>query len=143
VNYLEGRDYWVRYAQFPNTASEAAVVSHGDGTFTIYLNTLYSDDVLAVRLQHELRHLEKEHFYRDDLTIRQVERQADGEPEQPAGEWSPPSGETGEKKPRLPDVFFDEPPEGTIPIFHSLDHMTHYVHAYLEQWRADRRKKQS
>ena len=42
MKYYEGVDYWVRRCQFPNFASESVVVSHGDGTFTIYLNTLFS-----------------------------------------------------------------------------------------------------
>lgn len=76
--YYEGIDYWVRYVDFPNMASESVVASHGDGTFTIYINTLFSLERQLDRLEHELRHLEKEHFYRDELTIAQVEHQADG-----------------------------------------------------------------
>ena len=78
MKYIEGIDYWIRYVQFPNMASESVVASHGDGTFTIYINTLFPPDVQRDRLQHELQHLIDEHFYRDDLTISQIERQADG-----------------------------------------------------------------
>ena len=85
MKYIEGMDYWVRYVQFPNMASESVAASHGDGTFTIYINTLFPPERQEERLRHELRHLEQEHFYRDGLTIRQLERQADGlpVPEQP------------------------------------------------------------
>ena len=78
MKYIEGMDYWVRYVQFPNMASESVAASHGDGTFTIYINTLFPEEKQQERLRHELRHLADEHFYRDDLTIRQIEHQADG-----------------------------------------------------------------
>ena len=78
MKYIEGMDYWVRHVQFPNMASESVVLSHGDGTFTIYINTLFPEEKQAERLHHEVRHLEQEHFYRDELTIRDVERSADG-----------------------------------------------------------------
>lgn len=78
MKYIEGIDYWIRFIEFPNMASESVVASHGDGTFTIYVNTLFSPDVQQERLMHELEHLENEHFYRDDLTITQIESQADG-----------------------------------------------------------------
>ena len=78
MKYIEGMDYWVRYVQFPNMASESVAASHGDGTFTIYINTLFPRSSQEERLRHELQHLEQEHFYRDELTIRQVERQAEG-----------------------------------------------------------------
>ena len=78
MKYIEGMDYWVRYLPFPNMASESVAVSHGDGTFTIYINTLFPEERQQERLRHELRHLTEEHFYRDDLSIRQIEHQADG-----------------------------------------------------------------
>ena len=78
MKYIEGVDYWVRYVQFPNMASESVAASHGDGTFTIYINTLFPPERQEERLRHELQHLEQEHFYRDDLTIRQLEHHADG-----------------------------------------------------------------
>lgn len=83
MKYIEGIDYWVRYVQFPNMASESVVASHGDGTFTIYINTLFSIERQEERLQHEIQHLIDEHFYRDDLSITQIEHQADN-PETPA-----------------------------------------------------------
>lgn len=77
MKYYEGMDYWVRYVQFPNMASESVVVSNGDGTFTIYINTLFCVEKQKERLAHELNHLKNEHFYRDDLSIASIERQAD------------------------------------------------------------------
>lgn len=78
MRYIEGIDYWVRYVEFPNMASESVVVSHGDGTFTVYINTRFSQERQEERLRHEIKHLTDEHFYRDDLSIQQIERQADG-----------------------------------------------------------------
>ena len=78
MKYIEGMDYWVRYLPFPNMASESVAASHGDGTFTIYINTLFPEERQQERLRHELRHLTEEHFYRDDLSIRQIEHQAEG-----------------------------------------------------------------
>jgi hypothetical protein len=77
MKYYEGIDYWVRYVDFPNMASESVIVSHGDGTFTIYINTLFCVEKQQERLAHELNHLKDEHFYRDDLSIASIERQAD------------------------------------------------------------------
>ena len=77
MKYIEGMDYWVRYVQFPNMASESVAASHGDGTFTIYINTLFPEERQQERLRHELAHLTQEHFYRDDLTITQIEHSAE------------------------------------------------------------------
>ncbi len=77
MKYYEGIDYWVRYVEFPNMSSESVVVSHGDGTFTIYINTLFCEEKQCERLSHELNHLKDEHFYRDDLSITSIERKAD------------------------------------------------------------------
>ena len=81
MKYIEGIDYWVRYVPFPNMASESVVASHGDGTFTIYINTLFCPERQEERRLHELRHLTQEHFYRDDLPLVRLEHQADGLPE--------------------------------------------------------------
>ena len=78
MKYYEGIDYWVRRVEFPNMASESTVVSHGDGTFTIYINSLFSEERQRDRLAHEIKHLTDEHFYRYDLSITAIERQADG-----------------------------------------------------------------
>lgn len=74
----EGIDYFVRYVQFPNRANDGCTVVNDDGTFDIYLNTLYTKEHLKNKLQHELNHLKHEHFYRDDLSIELIESQANG-----------------------------------------------------------------
>lgn len=75
---IEGIDYFVRYVQFPNRANDGCVIVNDDGTFDIYLNTLYDMEHLKEKLQHELRHLENEHFY-IDAPIALIEKQADGD----------------------------------------------------------------
>lgn len=60
---IEGVDYFVRRIKFPNRASEALTLSNGDGTFTVFLNTLFPESVLEAKLQHELRHIQGDHFF--------------------------------------------------------------------------------
>ena len=76
--YLEGADYWVRLVEFPNMASPSVAVSNGDGTFTIYVNSLFSAEKRAEGLRHELAHLSGDHFYRDELELGAIEDAADG-----------------------------------------------------------------
>ncbi len=47
----------------------AWAVSLGDGTFDIWLNTQVSEEKQIEGLRHDLKHLEDNHFYRDDLTL--------------------------------------------------------------------------
>lgn len=95
--YFEGIDYHCIKCRFPNCASESLVLSNGDTTYTILLNTWFSDDVLYDRLEHELRHLADDHFYRGQ-SIAEIEREADGKTTAipRPGEWPEykPSGET-------------------------------------------------
>ena len=88
--YYEGVDYIVRKCAFPNRASEAFIVSNGDGTVTIFLNTLFSEDILRRRLEHELRHLNGEHLYQEDRPLWEKEAEAEGETisaASPEGRW--------------------------------------------------------
>lgn len=78
MSYVEGVDYWVRLVEFPSMASPAVTVSNGDGTFTIYINTRFSPERRAEGLRHELRHLENEHFYRDQYGVCELEAEANG-----------------------------------------------------------------
>ncbi len=75
---IENVDYFLHYVQFPNRANPSMVFPNDDGTFDIYLNTLFDKDFLRRKLEHELEHLYDEHFY-VDLPIETIERQADGE----------------------------------------------------------------
>ena len=78
MKYREGVDYWVRELEFPNSSSPSIVLSNGDGTFTILLSTRVSSERRAEGLRHELTHLEREHFYRDELELWEIEAEADG-----------------------------------------------------------------
>lgn len=120
MKYYEGADYWVRYLDFPNMASESVVASNGDGTFTIFINTLFCPKKQRERLAHEIKHLTEEHFYRDDLEITQIEHAADG------------IVDTPKKYEPLPDVLFFPPP-GEIACFHSLASMKKYLVKIIKQ----------
>lgn len=72
-------DYYIRRLRFPNRSVKAATFPNDDGTFDIYLNTLYPEGELRGALEHELRHIELGHFY-SDKSIRRKEREADGLP---------------------------------------------------------------
>ena len=75
-------DYYIRRLAFPNRSVKAATFPNDDGTFDIYLNTLYPEGELSVALEHELRHIELGHFY-SEKPIAQKEREADGLPPEP------------------------------------------------------------
>lgn len=88
----EGIDYTVRKLDFPSWASEALILSNGDGTYTILLNTRYPEDVLRRRLEHELRHLNYDHLHDDVKPIAAKEAEADGlitTPVPAPEEWQP------------------------------------------------------
>ena len=55
-------DYFVRRVAFPNMSAKACVLPNDDGSFDIYLNTLWPEAVQQDALEHELRHINKDHF---------------------------------------------------------------------------------
>lgn len=71
-------DYNVYELDFPNRSTAAMVFVNDDGSFDVYLNTLLPEERRRRALEHELRHIEKEHFYAE-LPLELAERQADGE----------------------------------------------------------------
>lgn len=73
MKYIEGVDYWVRRCEFPCATIFAWAVSLGDGTFDIWLNTTVCNEKQMEGLAHELKHLEDNHFFRDDLTQEEKE----------------------------------------------------------------------
>lgn len=131
MSYIEGIDYWVRRRAFPCTTIYAWAVSLGDGTFDIWLNSNVSEEKQLSGLQHELRHLEDNHFFRDDLTIEEKEQVAWGDPL--------PQKEDNSSK-HLPDVFTEAPPN-TIPFFNSLTVFRDYMFSMKEQRQRERRTK--
>lgn len=66
MTYYEGVDYFVRKVEFPNMASPGMAASNCDGTFNIYINSLFCEEIQTNTLRHELEHLIQNHFYRDE-----------------------------------------------------------------------------
>ena len=70
-------DYFVRLVPLPR-AVEGVTVPNDDGTFDIYINSVLPEAKRQAVLQHELRHIKGDHFYRE-MPIELMERQAEGE----------------------------------------------------------------
>ena len=70
-------DYYIRRLDFPNRSVKAATFPNDDGSFDIYLNTLYPEPVQEAALHHELEHIRLGHFY-SEKPIREKENEADG-----------------------------------------------------------------
>ena len=70
-------EYYIRRLPFPNRSVKAATFPNDDGTFDIYLNTLYPEAVQEQALRHELEHIRLGHFY-SDKPIAEKEAEADG-----------------------------------------------------------------
>ena len=100
-------DYNVYQLKFPNRANKAMVFPNDDSSFDIYLNALYSDEELQEALQHEIRHLEGDHFYKELLDISEIEAEADGQP--------------------MPQPVVTIPDMRTIPYFSSLEQFRKYL----------------
>ena len=60
---IEGQDFHVRRVKFPNNANWAAVTPNDDGTFDVYVNECVDDEKQVQAFLHELRHIERGHFY--------------------------------------------------------------------------------
>ena len=75
MSLIENRDYTVRRVSFPNRGNAAAVVDNSDGTFTIFLNTLYDAAAQNDALRHELNHLASGDFA-SALPIAEIEARA-------------------------------------------------------------------
>ena len=52
------------------------IAANSDGTANIYINTLYCEEKQQRTIKHELRHLAKNHFYCDWMTIAEKELDA-------------------------------------------------------------------
>lgn len=72
-------DIHVRCLDFPNRSVKAATFPNDDGSFDVYVNTLYPEAVQRRALEHELEHIRRGHFY-SDAPIAQKEAEADGRP---------------------------------------------------------------
>jgi len=81
---LENADYFVRIVDFP-IGADGAVIPNDDGTFSVYLDANLSDDRRKVAMDHELIHMERDHFY-TDAPVAQVEAEANTIIEKPISE---------------------------------------------------------
>lgn len=117
---IEGVDYFLKWVRFPNLANPALTVVNDDGTFDVYLNTLYSREYLLNALNHELMHLKAEHFY-VNVPARTAEKQAN-------------TGKVFE------EVF--HPPEGMLPHFFSQEHFAAWIKTVCTQNKVDLTKAQ-
>ena len=102
-------DYYVRPVALPRRV-EGVTVPNDDGSFSIYINSLLSEEKQKNVLRHELEHIKKEHFY-IDMPIERMERQADGE--------------------TVYGVL--HPPAGKLAHFSSEDALARYVRSLLVQ----------
>lgn len=70
-------EYFVRLIRLPIKV-EGVTVPNSDGSFSVYINELLSENKRREVLEHELRHITAEHFY-VDMPVECMERQAGGE----------------------------------------------------------------
>lgn len=77
MKYYQGVDYFLFFMDFPHMGVPGVIASNSDGTANIYINTLYCEQVQSRTIKHELRHLVKNHFYIDWMSIEEKELEAD------------------------------------------------------------------
>lgn len=68
-------DYFVRQFPMPITI-HGFVAPNDDGTFSIYINSNLDTFQQKKALDHELKHIKKDHFYTFDKDIKTVEDEA-------------------------------------------------------------------
>ena len=78
MKYYEGIDYFLAFEDFPHMGVPGAIASNGDGTVTIYINTLYCKERQNETLRHELRHFVRGHF-NSDCTLTLAEKEIDAD----------------------------------------------------------------
>lgn len=71
-------DYYVRFLPFPNRAARAATLLNDDGSYDIFINTLFPESVQRRALEHELRHIRFGHLS-DGESVALLEAAARGE----------------------------------------------------------------
>ena len=74
-------DHFVRLVRLPPKV-RGVTVANDDGTFSIYINDLYSDETRREALAHELEHLARDHFYSPDpIAAQEAEAGGTAQPE--------------------------------------------------------------
>lgn len=76
MEFVEGRDYFVRFVRFPNRASAVCVTPNDDGTFSVYGNLRYPIEEVRKRMEHEIAHMAHGDFWRDE-EVSTLESEAD------------------------------------------------------------------
>ena len=151
MKYYLDIDCFFFFDDFPHMGVSGSISPNSDGTVNIYINTLYCHERQVDTIKHELRHLAKNHFYCDYMTLEEKELDADNFDDPScifADDFSSVEyveeydGDIEESEPDLPDVFFDHPPD-QIACFHSLESMGNYVQKYLAQRRRKREELRS
>lgn len=61
-----GSNIFVRLIRFPSAAVRAVTLPNDDGTFDIYINERLPEELRQKALEHELKHIRKDHFYNED-----------------------------------------------------------------------------
>lgn len=74
---MNREDVFVRQVELPLTV-KGFVTPNDDGTYSVYLNSLYDEETQRRTLEHELRHLDRNHFEREDASYETLEAEADG-----------------------------------------------------------------
>ena len=77
MKYYRDVDYFIIFTDFPRIGVPGAIAANSDGTANIYINTLYCEEKQRRAIKHELRHLVKNHFYIDWMTVEEKELDAD------------------------------------------------------------------
>lgn len=134
MKYYQDVDYFLFFMDFPHMGVPGVIASNSDGTANIYINTLYCEEVQRRTIKHELRHLVKNHFYVDTMSIEEKELEAD-DIENPscifADDFS--SVEYIEEPIcAVPENVFQHIP-GVIPVFNSLDAFRNYMFSMKEE----------
>jgi len=81
-------DYYVRVVALPATV-RGVTVPNEDGTFSVYINSLYGDGAQREALEHELEHLARDHFY-TNAPVAEQEAEASGRAPEQGGPPPPP-----------------------------------------------------
>lgn len=74
-------EYYIRTVNLPRSV-DGVVIPNPDGTFDIYLNRNQPEEVRRRWLEHEVRHIMCDHFYRE-ADVAAKEREAEGLPPDP------------------------------------------------------------
>ena len=105
-------DYNVRIIAFPNRSVPALVTPNDDGSFDIYINGLLTEEQQREALRHEIEHLERDHFYKDE-PVAKMEAEANRKPIPKKAVTPPP--------PPCP------PKTRAIRLYKSMKHMENYL----------------